>query len=74
MSTRQRPLTTAAIVEAVAGLFPLGPIFTVQELARALKHGVKTDRGWVALGRFDGAYRKRGKHPRFWLARFDPLH
>ncbi len=45
------------------------PILSPEQLAELLGQSVKTIYEWMAKGRLDGAYRKRGKHALFWRAR-----
>ena len=42
------------------------PILSPQQLADVLGKSVKTIYDWLAKGRLDGAYRKRGKHCLIW--------
>ena len=46
-----------------------GPVLTARQLAQLLTVSVKTLYQWVAAGRLDGAFRKRGKHLLFWRDR-----
>ncbi|MGL4465335.1 MAG: helix-turn-helix domain-containing protein [Planctomycetia bacterium] len=54
-----RPFTTD-----LAAKFP--PILSPQSFARLLGRSTKTVYEWIARGRLDGAYRKRGKHVLIW--------
>ena len=47
----------------------LPPILTVEQLAGLLQISKKTLYEWIAKGRFDGTYRKRGKHILVWRDR-----
>jgi excisionase family DNA binding protein len=47
--------------------FPV--ILSTQQVADLLGIPVSTVYHWTAEGRFDGAFRKRGKHLRFWRDR-----
>ena len=71
MSTRKRKLSKAEIRQAFAdGLgaqYP--PILNVVQLAALLHISVKTVYEWIAKGRLDGAFRKRGKHHLIWRDR-----
>ena len=44
-------------------------ILSPAKLAALLDVSVSTLYAWIADGRFDGAFRKRGKHIRFWRDR-----
>lgn len=50
-----------------AGEYPV--ILTPTQLAKLLGLKVKTIYHWIAAGRLDGAYRKRGKHNLIWRDR-----
>lgn len=71
MSTRAKKLTPAEIQRAFAG----GPgaqvpvILSPTELAHVLGLSPKTVYQWLAAGRLDGAFRKRGKHNLIWRDR-----
>ena len=71
MSTRTRKLSKAEIQQAFAdgsgAQFP--PILNVIQLAALLQKTDKVVYDWIAKGRFDGAFRKRGKHILFWRDR-----
>lgn len=71
MSTRKRNLTPGDMERAFAGdlaaCFP--PIMSPADLARLLQLSVKTVYEWIAQGRLDGAFRKRGKHCLIWRDR-----
>lgn len=45
------------------------PILSPRELADLLGLSVKTVYEWIARGRLDGAFRKRGKHVLIWRDR-----
>ena len=49
--------------------FAYRPVLTVGEVADLLRVSVKTIYYWIQQGRFDGCYRKRGKHCLFWRDR-----
>jgi excisionase family DNA binding protein len=71
MSTRNRNLSKTEIDQAFAegtGT-QLPPILTVQQLAVLLQVSPKTVYEWIAKGRLDGAFRKRGKHHLIWRDR-----
>lgn len=42
------------------------PILSPSQLAELLGYSVSTVYAWVSAGRFDGCFRRRGKHLRFW--------
>ena len=71
VSTRTRKLSKAEIQQAFAegtgAQFP--PILSVAQLAALLQLSVKTVYEWIAKGRLDGAFRKRGKHHLIWRDR-----
>lgn len=71
MSTRNKKLSKAEIQEAFAddpgAQFP--PILSVVQLATLLQISAKTVYEWIAKGRLDGAFRKRGKHHLIWRDR-----
>jgi Helix-turn-helix domain len=48
---------------------PNGVILSPQDLANLLGRSVKTIYAWMAAGRLDGCYRKRGKHCLIWRDR-----
>jgi excisionase family DNA binding protein len=45
------------------------PILSPAQLAGLLNLSVKTVYEWIAKGRLDGAFRKRGKHVLIWRDR-----
>ena len=45
------------------------PILSPKQLADILNISVKTIYEWLAKGRLDGAFRKRGKHNLIWRDR-----
>jgi len=51
----------------VGDAFP--PILSPRQLAQLLNLSPKTIYDWIAQGRLDGAYRKRGKHVLIWRDR-----
>ena len=71
MSTRQRKLSKAEIQQAFAdgpgAQFP--PILSVDQFATLLQLNAKTVYEWIAKGRLDGVFRKRGKHHLIWRDR-----
>ena len=71
MTTRIRKLSTPeiqqAFVDGPGAQFP--PILTVVQLAALLQISKKTLYEWIAKGRLDGAFRKRGKHHLIWRDR-----
>ena len=71
MSTSQHPLgkeeIKRAFVEPSDSL--MGPILSPRQLAELLGLSVKTVYEWIARGRLDGAFRKRGKHNLIWRDR-----
>jgi len=71
VSTRSRKLSKPEIQQAFAdgsgAQFP--PILNVIQLAAMLQISVKTVYEWIAKGRLDGAFRKRGKHHLIWRDR-----
>ena len=69
-SKRNRPLTRDEIrlaFEGDGGKY--GPILSPADLAEILHLSVKTIYEWIAKGRLDGAFRKRGKHDLIWRDR-----
>jgi predicted DNA-binding transcriptional regulator AlpA len=48
---------------------PYGPILDPSQVGRMLGYPRSTIYEWIAKGRFDGAYRKRGKGVRFFRDR-----
>lgn len=71
MSTRQHPLTKDEIERTFAGTTgkQTGPILSPQQLADLLGLSVKTIYEWIARGRLDDSFRKRGKHLLIWRDR-----
>lgn len=71
VSTRIRKLSTAEIAQAFAegGGESFPPILKTEQLASLLQISSKTLYEWIAKGRLDGAFRKRGKHILFWRDR-----
>lgn len=71
MSTRKRPLNKDDLARAFAG--PAGeaypPILTPTQLAALAGLSPKTVYEWLARGRLDGAFRRRGKHVLIWRDR-----
>jgi excisionase family DNA binding protein len=59
----QKPVLSTADLEKMFGpesSFP--PILSPMQLAALIGISVKTVYEWIARGRLDGAFRKRGKH------------
>lgn len=48
---------------------PVPPILNVEQTASILQISPKTLYAWIAEGRLDGAFRKRGKHILLWRDR-----
>ena len=71
MASKKLNLTDEELAQAFLGkfgdLYP--PILTTQQVAALIAAKPKTLSGWLSKGRFDGAYRKRGKECRFWRDR-----
>jgi hypothetical protein len=62
-----REIEAAFGSETLRELYP--PILDVQQVAALLRLSKKTVYYWAQTGRFDGAFRKRGKHLLFWRDR-----
>ena len=56
-----------AFAEGPGAQFP--PILSVAQLAELLQISAKTVYEWIAKGRLDGAFRKRGRHHLIWRDR-----
>jgi excisionase family DNA binding protein len=71
MAAKRPSLTPDEIAAAFGGPGggALPPIVTPAQLAAVLQISVKTLYEWVAKGRLDGAFRKRGKHLLIWRDR-----
>jgi len=71
VSTKTRKITKAEVQRAFAdgpgAQFP--PILNTSQLAALLGISSKTIYEWIAKGRLDGAFRKRGKHLLIWRDR-----
>ena len=71
VSSRKQPLRKEEIAHAFHG--PAGEAFPVilspGVLSALLGVSVKTIYDWIARGRLDGAFRKRGKHILIWRDR-----
>lgn len=67
MGRRPTQLTANEIKQALSGL--PSPIGSPQQLADLIGIGRGTVYAWMADGRLDGAFRKRGKHALIWLPR-----
>src|SRR5471032_1712050 len=71
MANKKLNLTDDEIARAfqdeMAERFPV--IISPAQLAELLGYSCSTIYEWMAQGRFDGAYRRRGKHARFWRDR-----
>ena len=71
MSTQRRKLSPGEIQRAFtpeAGT-PAPAILSPSQLALILGLSAKTVYEWIAKGRLDGAFRKRGKHNLIWRDR-----
>ena len=64
--SRSKPLSDE---EIRAALPDVPPIVSPKRLAAVLDRSVKTMYEWIAQGRLDGAFRKRGKHILIWRDR-----
>jgi len=62
-----KQLSMQEIQDALVDLAP--PIVNPQQLAELVGVGRSTIYEWIAKGRLDGAFRRRGKHQLIWLAR-----
>ena len=71
MSTRIKKLSKDDIQQAFARAdgARFGPILTPAQLAELAQLSLKTIYEWLANGRLDGAFRKRGKHNLIWRDR-----
>ena len=69
MSIRKHAISREEIRRAFDGDGRWKPIVTPTELASLFGVSVKTIYAWLAAGRLDGAYRKRGKHCLIWRDR-----
>jgi excisionase family DNA binding protein len=71
VSSRKRPIAKEEIRQAFVGpgADTAPPILSPAQLAALLNLSVKTIYEWIAKGRLDGAFRKRGKHVRIWRDR-----
>ena len=71
VSTRKKKLSQAEIQQAVADGTgtPIPIILTTDQVAKLLQISPSTVSDWKAKGRFDGAFRKRGKHNLYWRDR-----
>jgi excisionase family DNA binding protein len=71
VSARKKPLSSDEIARPFLGAagerYPL--ILSPAGLADLLGLSVKTVYDWLAKGRLDGAFRKRGKHVLLWRDR-----
>ena len=67
VSTRKRPLSKDEIARQAGAKAPV--ILNPTQLASLIGISPKTVYEWVAKGRLDGAYRKRGKHLLIWRNR-----
>jgi len=52
----------------------LPPILTKRHVADMFHFGIGTINDWLSKGRFDGAYRRRGKHIRFFRDRIVDIY
>jgi excisionase family DNA binding protein len=62
-----KPEIQQAFADGPGTQFP--PILTVAQLADLVQISPKTIYEWIAKGRLDGAFRKRGKHLLVWRDR-----
>jgi excisionase family DNA binding protein len=71
VSARTRPISRDDFARAFAGAGAERylPILSPAQLADLLGLSVKTVYEWLAKGRLDGAFRKRGKHNLIWRDR-----
>jgi excisionase family DNA binding protein len=71
LSTRKALLTKDEIASTFSGamgeVYP--PILSPAQLAQLLRLSIKTIYEWIAKGRLNGAFRKRGKHNLIWRDR-----
>ena len=67
MSVKSKLLSKDEIRGALGDAAP--PILSPAELAGLLRLSVKTIYEWIAKGRLDGAFRKRGKRCLIWRDR-----
>ena len=65
--SRPKPLSDEEIRASIPADSP--PILSPHQLAALLGLSVKTVYEWIARGRLDGAFRKRGKHNLIWRDR-----
>ncbi len=71
MSSRKRPISREEIRQAFVGpaADTVPVILSPARLAALLNLSTKTIYEWIAKGRLDGAFRKRGKHVLIWRDR-----
>lgn len=71
MSSRKRPISKEEIHQAFSGptADSIPAILSPARLAALLDLSPKTIYGWIAGGRLNGAFRKRGKHVLIWRDR-----
>jgi hypothetical protein len=67
MHEKWKALSKGEIRSALGDTVP--PILTTESLAEVIGVSPKTISDWVAKGRFDGTFRKRGKRNFFWRDR-----
>jgi len=67
MSSNRKRLSRDELERAFGNKVP--PILSPEKLAQLLGLSVKTMYAWIAAGRLDGAFRKRGKHILIWRDR-----
>lgn len=68
---KKKPLRREELRRAFDGELgaEFGPVLSPAQLARLLGYSRATIYQWVAAGRLDGSFRKRGKGVRFWRDR-----
>jgi hypothetical protein len=71
VSSHKRPISKEEIRQAFVGpaADAAPPILSPARLAALLDRSPKTIYEWIAKGRLDGAFRKRGKHVLIWRDR-----
>ncbi|KKM01932.1 hypothetical protein LCGC14_1789510 [marine sediment metagenome] len=64
-----RPGKQLRMDEIREGLKAFAPIVSPKQLAEIVGVGRSTIYDWIAKGRLDGTFRRRGKHQLIWLSR-----